>query len=231
LNLNRKRLIILLATLALLVLAALPLGLMLVGPLEDRFVANPALPDRVDGIVVLGGAADEALSLARGQLVLGDAAERLLAFVALARRYPAADLIVSRGANGEGLDSDARTAWPAGFFADFGIDPARIRYDGRARNTAENAVFGRKLADPEPGENWVLVTSAWHMPRAMGVFRAAGWPMIPYPVDYRTDGTPGLQLGINLRRAMSLLALGLREWAALGFYRLLGHTEELLPGR
>ncbi|HJP21335.1 MAG TPA: YdcF family protein, partial [Alphaproteobacteria bacterium] len=70
-----------LATLALLVLAALPLGLMLVGPLEDRFVANPALPDRVDGIVVLGGAADEALSMARGQLVLGDAAERLLAFV------------------------------------------------------------------------------------------------------------------------------------------------------
>ena len=107
-----------LATLALLVLAALPLGLMLVGPLEDRFVANPALPDRVDGIVVLGGAADEALSMARGQLVLGDAAERLLAFVALARRYPAADLIVSRGANGEGFNSDARTAWPAGFFAD-----------------------------------------------------------------------------------------------------------------
>ena len=225
----KKRLIIVLAVLALLVLAALPLGMMLVGQLEDRFAANPELPEQVDGIVVLGGAADEALSQARGQLVLGDAAERLLAFVALARRYPAAKLIVSRGANGEGRDSDARTAWPAGFFADFGIDPARVRYDGRARDTAENATFGRLLAEPKPGENWLLVTSAWHMPRAVGVFRAAGWPVIPYPVDYRTAGAPGLQFGLNLRRAVSLVALGLREWAALGLYRMLGHTRELFP--
>ena len=110
-----------------------------------------------------------------------------------------------------------------------GIPADRVIYEAESRNTWENAVFSKEMVRPQPGERWVLVTSAMHMPRSVGIFRQVGWEVIPYPVDYRTkhDATPWLrfEFGQNL----VILDDAVREWIGLTAYRLMGRTESLFP--
>ena len=197
--------------------------------LEGRFPA-PVLAEAPAGILVLGGAVDENLGAARGQTALSDAAERMTEAVALARRYPAARLLFS-GGTAALLDPGPTEAEAArALWLSLGVAPQRIELEAASRNTHENAVLSREIARPRPGEAWLLVTSAFHMPRAVGIFRQAGFPVVPYPVDYRTFGTardwrPQRQVAEGL-----LLAdLAAREWLGLLAYRLSGRTDALFP--
>ena len=116
-------------------------------------------------------------------------------------------------------------------FASLGIAPERIIAEEQSRNTVENAVFSKLLAMPQPGERWLLVTSAHHMPRAMGVFRAADFPVEAYPVDWRTRGPIDLlrpfdSVGRGLERADTAM----HEWIGLLIYWLTGRSAQLFPG-
>lgn len=209
--------------------AVLPLWAWIAAPLEDRFPAPARLPDRVDGIVLLGGAVDAVLSQIRGQVALDEAAERVTETVILARAHPEARILVSGGegtliAYGFPEAEATRT-----LLAQLGIEPARIETEGRSRNTWENAVFSLAAVKPQPGENWVLVTSAAHMPRAMGCFRRAGWRIIPFPVDYRTPRT-GPPFSFSLGRNLADFAAPAKEWLGLASYYWLGRTDALFPG-
>ncbi len=215
---------------ALVVTGVLPIGSLLLQPIEDRF---PPLPDATPaptGIVVLGGSTDQALTLARGRVTIREAGERLTEAVVLARRFPQARLVFSGGSaalagSADTEAADARRLWTA-----MGVPDARITTEDRSRNTDENVRFTEAIVQPQPGELWILVTSAFHMPRAMALFRANDWPVIPDPVDYRTRGTaadwnPGLRAVENWER----LDLALREWTGLVVYRLTGRTRTILP--
>lgn len=217
----------------LLLAAVLPWADLLIVPLEVRVPPPAHLPDRVDGIVVLGGAENARLSRAWGQPVLGRAAERLIAFGALGRRYPEARMVYS-GGSGDPIrqaDRDAEVARMV--FAQIGLDPDRVLYEERSRNTWENAVLSLAVARPQPGECWLLVSSAMSMPRGLGAFRRAGWPaggLVPYPVDYRTRGEPDLWPRFHLGNGLEELTTGLRAWAGLLAYRAMGRTDALVPG-
>jgi uncharacterized SAM-binding protein YcdF (DUF218 family) len=198
-------------------------------PLENRFPPPSALPDRIDGIVVLGGSINPILSVARRQPVLTDSAERLFAFVALARNHPEAKLLFTGGSaalvdNAEREADVARTV-----LAGLGLDVDRITFERDSRNTYENAVFSKRLVTPRPGERWVLITSAYHMPRAVGCFRAAGWSVIPYPVDYGT-APAGNPPTFSLLGGLDDVHWALREWIGLAFYYVAGRTDRLFPG-
>lgn len=211
----------------LLALAVLPMGRLLLAPLEDRFPAPGGLASPVDAIVVLGGAFDPAVIRARGALGLNDAGERVLALAQLARRHPEARLVFAGGAGS--LGDEALAALPAREFLDaLGVDPDRVLLETRARNTRENALRTRELLGDVEGPV-LLVTSAWHMPRAVGAFRAAGWSVVPHPVDYRTDGARGLVLGFDLRRGLDFAELAVREWLALAVYRVRGWSADWFP--
>ena len=93
----------------------------------------------------------------------------------------------------------------------------------------ENAVYSYNLLSPKPNERWVLVTSAYHMPRSMGSFRKAGWMPIPYPVDYVTRGPDQLSIGFNMVARFSSFGRGLRAWSGLVVYRVLGRMDALFP--
>ncbi|MBM3557717.1 MAG: YdcF family protein [Alphaproteobacteria bacterium] len=210
-------------------IAVLPLGGFLLATLEARFPAA-APPDKVNGIIVLGGAVQTGLSAARGQPALNHNAEREFAFVALARRYPEARLVY---AGGEGRlfptgSSEAEIA--RALHADLGLDVARVLYEGRSRNTWENATLARDLAQPAAGETWLLVTSARHMPRAIGTFRRAGWAVTAHPVDFRTAGAATADIDFNLGAGLRGLGEAAHEWGGLLVYFLLGRTSEFLPG-
>jgi uncharacterized SAM-binding protein YcdF (DUF218 family) len=218
-------------SIALLAIAGLsPLGNALMLPLEQRFPPWDPSHGAPDGIVVLGGALSPAISAARGAVALNESAERITVAVELARRYPNARIIFSGGNAAFIGEGGVEAAFAIQEFEALGIPHERITAEEQSRNTVENAVFSQLLAQPKPGEHWLLITSAYHMPRAIGVFRAAGFPVEAYPVDWRTRGPidavePFASLGDGLRRTDTAV----REWSGLLAYRITGRTAELFP--
>jgi uncharacterized SAM-binding protein YcdF (DUF218 family) len=207
----------------------LPVGRWLVAPLEARFPAPHDLPERVDGIVVLGGSLSLGRSAGHGRAELNEAADRITAFVALARRYPEARLVFT-GGSGSLRDQVHREAdFVAPLLAELGVEPARLLVERESRNTRENAVDALRLARPQSGEVWLLITSAAHMPRAVGCFRRVGWSVVPYPVDYLTDGGAEGLFDLDLLGGLELTTYGLHEWIGLLSYRLFGRTDRLFP--
>jgi uncharacterized SAM-binding protein YcdF (DUF218 family) len=208
-----------------------PLGNALILPLEDRFPQWDASRGTPDGIVVLGGAISPGISDARDSIALDEAAERITATAELARRYPDARIIFS-GGSGSLLEREGPEApFAVRQLQMLGVPHDRITAEEQSRNTIENAVFSRLLANPRPGERWLLVTSAYHMPRAMAAFRAAGFPVEAYPVDWRTRGPIDLQRGFpTLSEGLRRTDAAMREWVGLIVYRLTGRSAQLLPG-
>lgn len=215
---------------SLIVIAFLPLGEWLIAPLENRFPANVALPANSKGLIVLGGAISPTLSNIWGQPELNGAAERLTNFYYLANLYPDAQLVFS-GGNGSVTEQQHKEANAAKvFFEQLGLNDRAILFEGESRNTIENVKNSKALVNPGADENWILVTSASHMPRAVGVFCQQDWKITPYPVDHRSKTGELLRLNFNFAENLSLLTSASREWLGLVAYRLLGHSNQLLPG-
>jgi uncharacterized SAM-binding protein YcdF (DUF218 family) len=228
-SLGRKLLI---ASLALLAICGFsPLGKLLLHPLESRFPSWDAAQGAPDGIIVLGGSIDPDLSLTHGAAVVRSAADRIIAAAALALRYPNARVIFSGGSPNL-VSNDAREADFAGaIFESLGTSKARLIMERRSRNTQENAEFSKALASPKRGERWLLVTSAFHMPRSIGVFRRAGFNVEPYPVDWRVgEGADLLTFSTAALEGLGRTDIGIREWMGLLAYRISGKTSELFPG-
>lgn len=208
-----------------------PVGHWLMRPLEDRF-ARPAPPDRIAGIIVLGGA----IGSSRGETSLNDSAARMTDSVALALRYPEARLAFTGGdasliGRPDGVVWQTEAAAARRFYLSMGIPESRLILEDRSRNTRENAVLLKPMLDQKPGERWLLVTSAWHMPRSVGVFRRAGIEVIPWPVDYVTSGTPAdhRRISRSVSHGLGITDLAAKEWVGLVAYRLAGYTDALLP--
>lgn len=199
-------------------------------PLEERF-PRPSEIENVDGIVVLGGAVDTIVTGGRGDTALTTSGERITITARLATHIPEAKVIHS-GGQGIIVSSQATEAEGAArLFDDFGISPDRVILEDASRNTWENAVLTKELVDPKPGQKWLLVTSAYHMPRAMGVFEEAGWTGVTaYPVDYRTRGEEDRSLGFSgASKGLRRFDLAFREWVGLLVYRLTGRSTSLFP--
>lgn len=227
---RRGDVLVRLAAIGFLAIAVLPIGPALLLALETRFPPPRELPKDVSGIVVLGGQVSPSLSRAYGGTVFSRPPTRLLAGVELARKYPQATLAVLGGEGSFfpiGL-AESKASLP--FLLDEGIARSRIVLEENSRSTHENAVDGKALLRPKPGENWVLVTSANHMPRAVGCFRAAGWSVIPYPVGQKIDPETGLRPGFDLSGGLATAALAGKEWVGLVAYRIFGWIPELFPG-
>jgi uncharacterized SAM-binding protein YcdF (DUF218 family) len=220
----------LLSVLLLLAAGLSPASNWIILPLEERFPSFSDDGETVTGIIVLGGAAQAEESFAHNQLAVNESGERIIALGDLARRYPQARLVFSGG--GASLLEEARAESDAVLsFADtLGIDGKRLLVETESRTTSENAVFTRRLVKPAPGERWLLVTSSWHMPRAMGCFRKEGFPVVAYPVDFRTRGPEDLKRTFTfLSEGLRRLDLATKEWAGLAGYRLAGHIDTLFP--
>ena len=208
-----------------------PVGSILMRPLEDRFPRPPASMPEPTGIIVLGGIVSFP-SAARGAIALTQDGERLSEAAILARRYPNAMVVFSGGTFGNRPEAATEAFIAKRFLADLGVDESRIVLESRSLSTAQNAAFTRDLLMPQPGQRWLLVTSASHMPRAVGSFRRAGFPVIPYPVGYTTAGSPDDYWAIRLEASTSLVRadVALHEWISLIAYWFMGRTDAFLPG-
>jgi uncharacterized SAM-binding protein YcdF (DUF218 family) len=207
-----------------------PLGRILLLPLEQRFPSWDASRGPPDGIVVLGGAILPDVSVARGSVALNGSAERLTVTAELARRYPNARIIFTGGS--ASFDPTAPLEAPLAVkeFEALGVAHDRITAEEQSRNTIENAVFSHLLANPKPGERWLLVTSASHMPRAIGAFRAAGFPVEAYPVNWHTTGRrDAAELFASFTEGLGMTDYAVHEWVGLAAYWLTGKTSDLFP--
>jgi uncharacterized SAM-binding protein YcdF (DUF218 family) len=221
-----------LAFVSLVVLAILglsPVGNLLIIPLENRFPPWDAARGAPDGIIVLGGVIDA--SSPSNQIMLNESAERLTVVPDLARRYPNARILFSGGSGALIGDGGAEAGAAARLLESLGISLDRVILEDRSRNTVENAVYSKLIAHPKRGERWLLVTSAFHMPRAIGVFRKVGFPVEPYPVDWRTRGAE------DMMRPFAVMSDGLQrsdtavhEWIGLLVYWLTKRSSQLFPG-
>ncbi len=192
--------------------------------LELRYPPPPAGTDmrQYVGVVVLGGAlANSELWVAHNQVALNDHAERMTVAVALAKKYPHLKLLYTGGiaeVPPTGLTEASRAKV---FFEEMGVDPARMYYEAESRNTYENARHSATVAGVDPARPWLLLTSAFHMPRSMGVFRKVGWNVTPYPVDYQTGSAPDWS-DYSLHDGPRRWQLALHEVVGYYAYRLAG---------
>lgn len=219
-----------LGALAFLIFGSGPFGGFLVGALERRFpayVAEKGPPP--DGIIVLGGTIGE-MEVAPGvwQVAMNDGSERLTEGIALARRFPQARFVFTGGKAAllgqERSEAEAtRRLW-----ASIGFPVERVTFEDQSRNTVENAVNTAALVRPKPGQRWLLVTSGYHMPRSIGIFRKAGFDVIAAPVDYRTSFRR-ISIPREAAAGLASLDLGAREWIGLVAYFLTGKTSALFP--
>jgi uncharacterized SAM-binding protein YcdF (DUF218 family) len=208
-----------------------PLANFLLYPLEQRFPKWDNSRGEPDGIIVLGGPLEADLSAAHGVPVISGAADRLIGAATLAHRYPNARLVYTGGSPNL-LHNDAKEAdYATALFQGLGIPKSRLTMERQSRNTRENAEFSKAVVKPKPGERWLLVTSAYHMPRSIGLFRKAGFPVEAYPVDWKVGTREDLfKYYVIANDGLQLVDTGVREWLGLIAYRVSGSTDELLPG-
>jgi uncharacterized SAM-binding protein YcdF (DUF218 family) len=208
----------------------LPVGNALILPLEERFPAWDTAHGTPTGIIVIGGAINPDMSAARGQVSLDDAAERVTVVVELARKYPSARIVFA-GGNASLFSGPSEADFAVSFFESLGLPRNRIALETQSRNTAENAVFAKRLIAPKPDERWLLVTSAFHMPRAIGTFRKAGFSVEAYPVDYQTNGWADLwTLSGSLMGDIGRTDTAVHEWLGLLAYWITGRIPVPFPG-
>jgi len=208
--------------------AILPTGHILLNTLEDRFSQPTLAGKKIDGIIVLGGSTNTLLSAARDQVVLQGNAERLTEFVKLARLYPHAQLVFTGGIgllSGKGPTEAKITRQ---FFSEMGLDVERVVFEGQARNTVESAKNTFTLLKPD-NQNWLLVTSARHMPRAMGLFQTAGWNIQAYPVDYLTAPKKTSAFSLSWPGDLSMFGGAIYEFAGLTVSWLRGDSLDFFP--
>ena len=216
---------------ALLFVSLAPVGALLIAPLEDRFPPPPADMPAPYGMIVLGGAIDDEASAARGQTIFDEGASRLTEAAILARRYPQARLVYSGGSASLWNSHSTEAKEGRKLLVALGVDPARIAIEDKSRNTDENARFTAALVHPQADQTWLIVTSAYHMPRAMGLFRKAGFSARAYPVDYRSLGDArDWRLNLHPARGLRLFDLAVHEWIGLAAYRASGRIDHWFPG-
>lgn len=219
----------------LLVVGLSPLGNMLILPLEDRFPrADLDQPPPPTGIIILGGAEDRLVGSARQAPTLNEAGERLLEGAILAHRFPDAKVAFSGGDAGILYKSDSEAEGAAALLTKLGVARDRLILESDARDTYENAVYLKKeltaRGELDLTKRWLLITSAYHMPRSMGAFRQAGFYVEPWPVDYRTRGKEDLTRPFDkVSEGLRRVDTASREWVGLVAYWLTGRSDALFP--
>ena len=219
------------AILILLAAAMLPVGMFLIAPLEDRFPLPPLDLPAPEGIIVLGGAINDKVSQARQETVFDEGGERVTEAVVLAKRYPQARIVYTSGSSSFTDPTSTEAAQARKLLSQMGIASERVTIEDKSRNTDENARFTAAIVHPQPSQRWIIVTSAFHMPRSMGIFEKAGFNPIAYPVAFRTQGRwrDDLRLTFDPVRNLRIFEIAVHEWIGLVAYWASGRSNHLFP--
>ncbi len=202
-------------------LGVVPFSLWMFENLENRFPKVTSFPSDAKGMILLGGSIDQMTTLGRGETAYNRAAGRLIGFVELAKKYPHLELVFT----GTKLEAEAAQ----NDFLVLGLDPARVRFEQDSKDTRDNAARTATLLNLQPNEKWILVTSAFHMPRSVGLFRKAGFNVIPCPMAYHTPGNYEMWFFLGLKLSLEAWQVSSHEWLGMVMNYILGRSDELYP--
>ena len=206
----------------------LPIGSYLTYIIEKEFHTNTKIPERLDGILILGGATNPLLFKEFDQISLNGSAERLVESVMIIRKFEKAKVIFSGGSGIVNRSDLGHSQVAKLFYKKMGVDISKIFFEDKSRNTHENIIYSKKIAKPKKNENWLLITSAFHMKRALLIAEKNNWKFIPYAVDFKNIKEFKLTPNLNLLSNLNSFQSGLHEWLGLVSYYLMGRTEKFL---
>ena len=206
----------------------LPIGSYLTYIIEKEFHTNTKFPEQVDGILILGGASNPLLFKEFDQISLNGSAERLVESVMIIRKFEKAKVIFSGGSGIVNRSDLGHSQVAKLFYKKIGADISKIFFEDKSRNTHENIIYSKKIAKPKKNENWLLITSAFHMKRALLIAEKNNWKLIPYAVDFKNVKEFKLIPNLNLLSNLNSFQSGLHEWLGLVSYYLMGRTEKFL---
>lgn len=201
--------------------ALVPVGVWIFESLENRFPKVATIPPTAKGMILLGGSFDRMTTEARKETAYNLAAGRFIQFVEIAKAHPQLQLVFT------GTPFEGETAKKE--FQALGLEPASIRFEANSKDTKDNAARTKELLNPRPEDQWLLVTSAYHMPRSVGLFRKAGFNVIPYPVDYHTPGQGGMAFFLGLKLNLDAWQACSREWLGMFNNYFMGRSDEVYP--
>ena len=205
-----------------------PVADVILRPLEKRFPVVKILPADIEGVIVLGGSERGDLGKEWGSAQFNQAAERMMAIPYLAKRYPEAKIVFTGGSGSLLHPQDVALSATQQWFEQQGVAD-RVLWEKKSRNTFENAVLSEALLEGVPKGKWLLVTSAFHMPRSMGIFRLRGWQVTAYPVDFNSKTANGLRFDPKYWMHIRDLSFTVKEWIGLFVYHYTGKTDSLFP--
>lgn len=204
------------------------LGETLLRPLENAVPPAPLQNTNVDGIILLTGDENERISMDRDTPIAGAASQRHIQLARLAQQFPEAKILVTGSSRPQHMAADYGVIKIVEKnLAAMGVDSGRVIFEPQAVNTHENALFGHAVARPQVGERWALVTSAYHMPRAVLSFEKVGWTVIPAPTDYMTASRYSWDFRFSLSQQLRMLTIAMHEYVGLLAYRILGWVDKL----
>lgn len=198
-----------------------PIGLWTFENLENHFPKIQSIPPDTKGMILLGGSFDKMTTLARGETAYNLTGGKFFQFIELAREHPHLELVFT------GTPFEVETAKKE--FKALGLDPNTIIFEGGSKDTKDNAAKTAALIKPKPDEKWILITSAYHMPRSVALFRKAGFKVIPFPVDYHSPGQYEPLFFIGLTLNLQGWQASSREWLGMVANYLMGRSDEVYP--
>ena len=210
------------------IIAVIPTGKFMIYQLEKKFHVLELLPDKIDGILILSGATNPILTKEYNQISLNGSVERLTESIQLMKKYSDTMIIFSGGSGLIYNQKLTHSEVARLFFANFEIKLKNLIYEDKSRNTYENILFSKKIANPKINENWLIVTSAFHMPRALNIAEKLDWKFIPYAVDFRVMKKFSWKPTIKFLENISIFQTASHEWAGLVAYYWIGRSSKIL---
>ena len=205
-----------------------PVGKYLIYKLEKNYHNSIILPDKVDGILILGGATNPFLSNEFNQINLSGSAERLVESITLIKKYTDAKIIFAGGSGDINHPKMDHARIAKQFFIQIGLDTNKMIFENKSRNTYENILFSKHIAKPKKNEKWIVITSAFHMNRAIFIGEKIDWALTPYAVDFTQPKIIKFTPNIKILKNFNAMQSGSHEWIGLMAYYLLGRTSRIL---
>jgi len=206
----------------------MPTGSYLNYLLEKNYHFTNYYPDKVDGILILGGATNPFLTKEYDMVNLNGSAERLYESINLIKKFPDSKVVFSGGSGSLKFPKLNHSDDVKILFKNMGIDINKIYFEKKSRNTYENILFAKKLINPKAGEKWVIVTSASHLNRSIYIGEKLEWPLIPYAVDFNNSKKFTWSLHFNFVKNLVEFNSATHEWLGLVSYYLMGRSSRII---
>tara|TARA_Y100001970_G_C14194031_1_gene837060 strand:- start:419 stop:1198 length:780 start_codon:yes stop_codon:yes gene_type:complete len=210
------------------VVGVFPTGNFLLFKLEKNYPSLLEVPYNLDGILILGGPSSSGLTSNHNQVNFNDGGERLTESTFIIKKYQPKKIIFSGGSVHQSFENSHAYVAKI-FFSQMGIDVAKIDFEYKSRNTFENLVYSFEIANPKKYENWLLITSSFHMTRAINIAEKLGWNFTPYPVDFKVKKKfHSYKPSMHILNNFNAFNLASHEYIGLISYYFLGRTDKIL---